>query len=974
MLFSQNNKEGTNTKKTPMNFHETQPPDIKRTDASNISKNSNQNLKIGTSAIPLGNLSFEIKPVSTNDFKLHVQKKEKERFVKKVSKQKFVPPSLPPVLPQGVMEVPFPALRTKYTEVVFESNLRDSDQRHIIYFPTEQVEPIVENIMNTKKYVEKHVEDYFIANNISMEEINKQITTPLHERIQKCLESLELQNTMQKKELEQFIEILLQEKTDVGRDSSIPSDYVTKIEVIELIEERIEQESVTKENYATIQSDVTELKTKESETTDLFTAIQSDVTELKTKESVTRKEVIELIEKQESITKENYEAVQSNLTEIKTKDYVTKTEVVELIEERKAAIQSDVTELKTKEYITKTELIELFEERKEQENVTKDNYAAIHSDVTELKTKEYVTKTEVIELIEERKENYSAIITEVLELKTKEYITKQEVVELMEGTYTTKTEVLEIVDGKLYALNMEFLVEKYVTQMIQQGENEENNNTEENDDEPKTKFEEIIQPSVARIIHRVTKYDQSYQPTESLQNSVSVNFEVDDVYDVERQEKGHFTDCEAKGSIYNPMYTNEPTLYKETVNDEIVEMGSVYKGEENGSFQYENELRTVGGDKRWNRFGNGIETGSVIDLFLDKNNRKIYIVGNFKFVNRVPMENIAVYDLNEKKWKHVGEGIPQVATAIAVDEEDEIVYVGGVFSKVGKGECEVKANNVAAYNVKENKWYALGEGLNRDCSSILFDNKNKKLYAGGSFTQSGSKILKYVAMYDIENKDWYPLKGGSVNGPCRVVLKPTEDDLYLGGLFTHAGDDDIHVSYVARYNLEKDSWYSLGGGLQGYCNAITYDSINNKLYVGGTFTSVGSVDDAINANHIAEYDIEKNSWNDMDGGLNNIVQSIFYDANNECVYVGGTFTHSFENNIQLNHIARYDLKESKWHCLENHFPNKKTAKEEDGHDNVGLNGICKVMSVDNKSLFIAGSFQIAGNITANSIVRYSLNS
>ena len=573
----------------------------------------------------------------------------------------------------------------------------------------------------------------------------------------------------------------------------------------------------------------------------------------------------------------------------------------------------------------------------------------------------------MIELLEERKEKYAGIISEVLELNPKEYVTKTEVIEIMQGA---KTEMLEVVDGKIYALNMEFLVEQYVTKMIEQGENDEQHPTEE-DDEPKTRFEEIIQPSVARIIHRVMKYDQA-NLSEPIQSNVSVNFEVDDVYDMERQEQGQFTDCEAKRSIYNPMYSSEPTVYQ-SVDDEIVEMGSVYKGEESGSFHYDNELRKIG-DRRWNRFGSGIETGSVIDLFLDKNNRKIYIVGNFKFVNRVPLENIAVYDLNEKKWKHVGEGIPQVATAIAVDEENEIVYVGGVFSKVGKGECEVKANNVAAYHVKENKWYALGEGLNRDCSSILFDNKNKKLFAGGSFTQSGAKILKYVAMYDIETKEWLSLKGGSVNGPCRVVLKPTDDDLYLGGLFTHAGEEDIHVSYVARYNLKTDSWSSLGGGLQGYCNAIAYDCTKNRLYVGGTFTSVGAFDASINANHIAEYDIEKNAWNDMDGGLNNIVQSIFYDSINDCVYVGGTFTHSFENNIQLNHIARYDLNEAKWYCLENHFPNKNSPKEDDGNDNVGLNGICKVMSVDNKSLFIAGSFQIAGNITANSIVRYSLNS
>jgi len=928
-----------------MNFNETQSPDIKRTTALNISKNSNHTSQKGTTQ--LDNFVFDIKPVSSSS--LNVQKQEKERFVKKVPNDKFVSP-LPPFLPSqpavsttstpGTMQVPFPAMRTKYTEVLFESNLRDSDQPQTVYFPIEEVIPIVENIISTKGYVEKHVEEYFIANKISMEEINKQITLPLHTKIQNYFESLEVQNTIQKNELQLFVENLVQEKMESNNEKE---STLTKEDVSSLIEDECIL-WIGKE-YASIQS---EIKTKESE---FYATIQSEVNELKTKES------------------EFYATIQSEVNELKTKETVTKTEVIELIEERKynyAAIQSEVNELKVKETVTKTEVIELIEERK-------DNYAAIQSEVNELKTKETVTKTEVIELIEERKEPITDIISEVLELKTREYVTKVEVIEMIDERkekYATKAEVLEIVDGKMYALNMESLVERYVTKMIERGENEDNN--VQDDDEPKTKFEEIIQPSVARIIHRVMKYDQSHQNQSS--DPSSVNFEVDDVYDMATQEKSHFTDCEAKGSIYNPMYSNEPKVYN-VVDDTIVEMGSVYKGEENGNFHYHNnELRMKVGDRRWNRFGNGIDAGSVIDLFLDKNNRKIYIVGNFKFVNRIPLENIAVYDLNDKKWKHVGEGIPQVATAIAVDEENEIVYVGGVFSKVGKGECEVDANNVAAYNVKENKWYGLGEGLNRDCSSIIFDNKSKKLYAGGSFTQSGSKILKYVAVYDIENNEWQSLKGGSVNGPCRIVLKPTEDELYLGGLFTHAGNDDMHVSYVARYNLKNDSWHSLSGGLQGYCNAITYDCIKRKLYVGGTFTSVGSIDSSINANHIAEYDIENNSWNDMDGGLNNIVQSIFYDENNECVYVGGTFTHSFEKNIQLNHIARYDLKESKWYCLENHFPTSTTVKEEDENDNVGLNGNCKVMSVDNKSLFIAGSFQIAGNITANSIVRYSLNS
>jgi hypothetical protein len=831
MNFPQNNDQ----KKTSLNFQNSQQGDIKRTNRTNMSKNTNQKQQQTINQFD-NNHIFDHKPVST--INLSAEKQDKERFVKKVSKTRFSAPKsatnpitstpnptpnpipntdnlLPAFeIPPGTIQVPFPPMKTKYTEVLFESNMRDTDGSPIVYLPIDEVAPIVEQIINSKGYVEKNVDEYMKVNKITLEEIKEQITVPLHDQIFKYMQTIKTQNTVQQNELELLIRTTIQENFD---KLSMTMNNINKDDVSKMIED--ECRIFIGKAYDTYNS-----------------------------------EFIELIE---------------------------------------------------------------------------------------AKTKEYITKTEVIELIEAKTENF-----------------------------VTKTEVLELVDGKIFALNMEFLVAEYVKKMIEHGENDDENNKKD-DDVPKTNFEEIIQPSVARIIHRVLKYDLAQQKDDVAEGGAAINFQVDDIYDFERQEKGLFTDIEAKGNIYNPMYSNEPTVYPVTAEDDIVEMGSVYNAH-SSSIQYENELRQMK-DRRWNRFGSGIENGSVIDLFLDKNNRKIYIVGNFKFVNRVPLENIAVYDLVEKKWKHVGEGIPQVATAIAVDEENEIVYVGGVFSKVGKGECEVRANNVAAYDVKQNKWYALGDGLNRDCSAILYDNKNKKLYVGGSFTQSGTKTLKYVAVYDIQNEEWQPLKGGSVNGPCRIVLKPTEDDLYLGGLFTHAGHEDIHVSYVAGYNIKTDTWNSLGGGLQGYCNAITYDNHKHKLYVGGTFTSVGTVESTINANHIAEFDIASNTWNDMDGGLNNIVQSIFYDGNNECIYVGGTFTHSFENNIQLNHIAKYDLKESKWKCLENHFPNKKTIKEDDGNDNVGINGICKVMSVDNKSLFIAGSFQIAGNITANSIVRYSLS-
>ena len=357
---------------------------------------------------------------------------------------------------------------------------------------------------------------------------------------------------------------------------------------------------------------------------------------------------------------------------------------------------------------------------------------------------------------------------------------------------------------------------------------------------------------------------------------------------------------------------------------------------------------------------------------MDKKNKKIYIAGHFKHINHVPTDNIAVYDMKSKAWKHVGEGIPQIASSLAVDEENEHVYVGGIFTKVGKGENEIHANNVAVYNVNENKWYPLGDGLDRECNTIVFDSVEKKLYACGSFIKSGNKDVRYVGVYDVNTKSWAPLEGGSVNATCRILMKSkNSSELYLGGLFTGANNDTVTLSYIARYNLKTKIWDNLSGGLQGYCNTMAIDEEHNMLYVGGTFNNVGENETNLEVHHIASYDLNTNKWGPMSGGVNNVVQSIYFDANTQSLFVGGTFTNTYEFDKTLNYIARFDLKTSQWHSLENYHSEAKN-KEEIDDSTIGLDGTCKVVSMDNKSLIIAGKFENAGNISVNSIARYAL--
>jgi hypothetical protein len=556
--------------------------------------------------------------------------------------------------------------------------------------------------------------------------------------------------------------------------------------------------------------------------------------------------------------------------------------------------------------------------------------------------------------------------------------------------HVTKEDVLLMVETKSRNMLDEYvketviqpIVEKYLAQIIHDDSRilleEENDAVAEG---AITKFEEMIEPAVARIVQRIIKYDYADNNNEKVEETASLNLEInyDEVYDYEMQEKGHFEAPRIiqqilQPGMYNPMY-NTPIENIPPEDSSILDIGIIYKmtTEDNKKF-YDNELRSeFKNSRKWLRFGNGIETGNVLDMVSDKLHRKIYIVGHFKHVNRIPIDNVAVYDMKERTWNQVGNGIPSVATCIALNEEEQIVFIGGVFTKVGKKETQIFAHNIAAYYILENKWIPLGEGLNRDCNTLVFDKKNKKLYAGGTFTQTGTQSMNYVGVYDLLSNTWNGLYGGETNGPCRIILKPNDTELYIGGLFTHVGISDIHASYVAKYNLETQTWSDLSGGLQGYCNALAYDASENVVYVGGTFNSVGNKNTTQNAHHIAKYDISNQTWDIMNGGVNNVVNSLSFDDVDHCLYVGGAFTHTYEESILLNRIGKYDPDSNKWSSLSNHFQNSKIPVEDEGNDNVGLNGVCRVMNMDDKSLFIAGSFQIAGSITANSIVRYVLN-
>jgi hypothetical protein len=315
-----------------------------------------------------------------------------------------------------------------------------------------------------------------------------------------------------------------------------------------------------------------------------------------------------------------------------------------------------------------------------------------------------------------------------------------------------------------------------------------------------------------------------------------------------------------------------------------------------------------------------------------------------------------------------------------MDIENQILYIGGLFSQAGGVESDSKvtscdgitANNIVSYNLLTNEWESLGEGLNSECCVLCYNPVNKKLYAGGTFTKIGDKDIPYVGVYNTVNKEWSALSEHELNGPCRsMVLDEEVQELFLGGIFNEVGEYIIY--YVASVNLDSGEWSELSGGLQGHCNCLCLHPNRRILYVGGTFQSVGYIENRIDAHHVAAFDLESREWSSMSGGVNGVCQTMMYSRQDNCLYVGGSFkkviSENYYNDLKdaavVNHIVKYDTVKKEWIHLDNLFDTKN-----DKENKIGLDGPCKTMAMDDKSIYLGGNFKEAGTVHANSIVRY----
>ncbi|CAM4417919.1 DUF7619 domain-containing protein [Flavobacterium terrigena] len=192
-----------------------------------------------------------------------------------------------------------------------------------------------------------------------------------------------------------------------------------------------------------------------------------------------------------------------------------------------------------------------------------------------------------------------------------------------------------------------------------------------------------------------------------------------------------------------------------------------------------------------------------------------------------------------------------------------------------------------------------GSGFNNKISDIHFFSDGKALVSG-SFTQyNGVSVTGLVMLNSDASID--TSFSTNLNGSVSEILVQTDGKILIGGVFTV--NDGVTFNRILRLNTDGsvDSSFNIGTGFNGIVASIL-QLPNNKIIIGGSFTSYN----AITANRI----VSLNSDGTIDSsfvsgsGFDTNVNTLCVSSDNK-LYVGGYFTSY--NGVANNRIVKINL-------------------------------------------------------------------
>ena len=389
------------------------------------------------------------------------------------------------------------------------------------------------------------------------------------------------------------------------------------------------------------------------------------------------------------------------------------------------------------------------------------------------------------------------------------------------------------------------------------------------------------------------------------------NFEIDPI-----TSEPVFSKISKNDSVPVPRWSSVGNGTEHMVNVITIDGNDVYIGgrfksvkNSNGSVVANTKHIAKWNGSSWSALGRG--TNNIVNAIAVKGN-EVYVGGAF---TGIPITDDSV-DANCRfiakwdgaNWHPLLKGVENEVMAIAVSGSD--VFVGGWFRYVYNNEGKKVKNTGGIVKWNGTNWVTVGGGAHSNVYSIITSGSD--IYVGGLFryvkNSDGSKVPNTMRIAKWDGTNWHPL-GEGIGGNAVLSMLKDGNDLFVGGVFTFVKTNNGSFLHNANNIVRWDgtNWYALAKGTDGPVQSIAMSG--RFLYIGGWFNSVkNSTGTKVpHTKKMAKWN--RTSWSSCALDINDGVYAIA-NYGNQKLFVGGLFTSITDMDGSIvpnsNHFAAYD--------------------------------------------------------------------
>lgn len=231
--------------------------------------------------------------------------------------------------------------------------------------------------------------------------------------------------------------------------------------------------------------------------------------------------------------------------------------------------------------------------------------------------------------------------------------------------------------------------------------------------------------------------------------------------------------------------------------------------------------------------------GPAVYSILPHTNGTVYVAGDFTSAGASGADYCAIYDPSTDTFSRLAGSdttfnSPGIAR-MAQHPDGRVIIVGGFTNAGGLA----AADYICAYIPTSDTIQAIGTGANNQVLSVAVDQIGR-IYGGANFATDFSGVANTNGIAYSLGGAWSAMATGLDDGDCQAIL-PVGNKVYIGGSFTSVSGV-ANTAHIAYWDFDDNAWHSVtSGAFAGSDVKVLLKLANGSILVSGTFTQIGGV-------------------------------------------------------------------------------------------------------------------------------------